>query len=83
MKKIPNLVAIINKHINDEEKAQDIKFDITQAGFINKLELSNYGYVKISDVSTAINSAKKVGGMAYVEDLINAIIAHKYSEEKK
>lgn len=82
MKKIPNLVAIINKHINDEEKAQDIKFDINQAGFINKLELSNYGYVKISDVATAINSIKTLGGMVYVKDLINAIIAHKYEEEK-
>lgn len=82
MKKIPNLVAIINNHINDEEKSQDIKFDINKAGFINKLELSNYGYVKLSEVCTAINQTRSVAGMVHIKDLLDALTTHKYREDK-
>ena len=83
LKKIPSLVAIIDNHINDEEKSQDIKIDIIQAGFINKLELANYGYVRISEVAVAINSVKTPDGLVSVKDLLNAISTHKYSEDKK
>ncbi len=83
MKKIPSLVAIIDNHINDEEKSQDIKIDITQAGFINKAELANYGYVRMSELVLAINSVKTPDGLVSVKDLLNAINTHKYSEDKK
>ena len=83
LKKIPSLVAIIDNHINDEEKSQDIKIDITQAGFINKLELANYGYVRLTEVCTAINQLRSLAGMIYVKDLIDALTTHKYSEDKK
>lgn len=83
MKKIPNLVAIIDNSVNDEEKAQDIALDIKDAGFINKLELSNYGYIRMSEISVAINSIKTNDGLVSVKDLLDAIATHKYSEDKK
>ena len=83
MKKIPNLVGIINNSVNDEEKSQDIALHIKDAGFINKLELSNYGYVRISEVALAINSIKTNDGLVSVKDLLFAIATHKYSEDKK
>lgn len=83
MKKIPSLVAIINHYIDNEETSQDITYDIKQAGFINKAELSNYGYVRLSEVCTAINQTRSIAGMVYVKDLLDALTTHKYSEDKK
>lgn len=83
MKKIPSLVAIINHYIDNEETSQDITYDIKQAGFINKVELANYGYVRMSEVAVAINSAKTHDGLVSVKDLLNAISTHKFSEDKK
>jgi len=83
MKKIPNLVGIIDKHINDEELAQEITFDIKDEGFINKLELSNYGYIRMSEISVAINAIKTDDGMVNIKDLLTALSTHKYSEDKK
>ena len=81
--KIPNLIAIIDNSVNDEEKAQNIALDIKDAGFINKLELSNYGYIRMSEISVAINSIKTNDGLVSVKDLLDAIATHKYSEDKK
>lgn len=83
IKKIPSLVSIINHYIDNEETSQDISFDIKHAGFINKGELLNYGYVRMSEVTLAINSVKTDDGMVHIADLLNAISTHKYNKEKK
>ena len=82
MKKIPSLVAIINHYIDNEETSQDITYDIKKAGFINKEELKNHGYVRMTEVAVAINSVKTPNGLVSVKDLLDAISTHKYSEDK-
>ncbi len=83
MKKIPSLVAIIHSYLANEELSQEITSDIKGAGFVNKLELANYGYIRMSEVALAINSVKTNDGLVSIKDLLDAITTHKYSEDKK